>query len=153
MAITPVQQNTETPIRTYRDAKKPIKTDNLIHPLPAQGHLVHDSLLSVPKFWLKDIAYDIKCVKNGLNGTANDHQTGRLNDVGLKVAGIGIATYLASRTTDPKMRMMEYVGLGAFLASMSLYPMIAINAPSRMLQGFDIGKERSEEHTSELQSR
>ena len=141
MAITPVQQNIDKPQATYRDAKKPIKTANLVHPLPAEGHLVHDSLLSIPKFWLKDIAYDVKAVKDGLSGKANDHQTGRLNDVGLKLGGIGIATYLASRTTDPKMRMMEYVGLGAFLASMSLYPLIAINAPSRMVQGYDIGKE------------
>lgn len=141
MAITPVQQNIDKPQVTYRDAKTPIKTNNLVHPLPAEGHLVHDTLLSIPKFWLKDIAYDVKAVKDGIRGKANDHQTGRLNDVGLKLGGIGIATYLASRTTDPKMRMMEYVGLGAFLASMSLYPLIAINAPSRMVQGYDIGKE------------
>ena len=140
MAINPIQPNIE-PQKTYRDAKTPIKTDELIHPLPAEGHLVHDRLLSIPKFWMKDIAYDIKCVKNGLNGTAKDHETGRLNDVGLKLGGIGIATYLASRTTNPKMRVMEYAGLGTFLASMSLYPMIAINAPSKLVQGFDIGKE------------
>ena len=140
MAITPIQPNIE-PQKTYRDATTPIKTENLVHPLPAEGHLVHDSLLSIPKFWLKDIAYDIRCVKNGLKGTAKDHETGRLNDVGLKLGGLGIATYLASRTTNPKMRVMEYVGLGTFLASMSLYPMIAINAPSRFVQGFDIGKE------------
>ena len=139
MAIAPVQPNIE--IKTYRDATTPIKTKGLVHPLPAEGHLVHDTLLSVPKFWLKDIAYDMKAVKDGFAGTAKDHQTGRLNDVGLKLGGIGIATYLASRTTDPKMRVMEYLGLGAFLASMSLYPMIAINAPSRMVQGYDIGKE------------
>lgn len=141
MAITPVQQNIETPQKTYRDAKTPIKTKEYIHPLPAEGHLVHDTLLSVPKFWLKDIAYDMKSLKNGLNGTANDHQTGKLNDVGLKLGGIGIATYLASRTTDPRVRVMEYVGLGTFLASMSLFPKIAINGPSRVIQGFDIGKE------------
>ena len=140
MAINPIQPNIE-PQKTYRDSKTPIKTGELVHPLPAEGHLVHDRLLSIPKFWLKDIAYDIRCVKNGLNGTAKDHETGRLNDVGLKLGGIGIATYLASRTTNPKMRVMEYMGLGTFLASMSLYPMVAINIPSRLVQGFDIGKE------------
>ena len=141
MAVNPVQLNTETKQTTYRDAKTPIKTNRLVHPLPAEGHLVHDSLLSVPKFWMKDIAYDIKAIKDGLTGKANDHQTGRLNDVGLKLGGIGIATYLATQTTDPKKRIMEYIGLGAFLASMQLYPLIAINAPSRAIQGFDIGKE------------
>ncbi len=141
MAISPIQQNTELKQKTYRDANKPIKSSNLSHPVPAEGHLVHDSLVSIPKFWMKDIAYDIKAVKDGLNGTANDHQTGRLNDVGLKLTGIAIATYLASRTSNPKVRIMEYAGLGAFLASMSLYPMLAINGTSRLVQGFDIGKE------------
>ena len=140
MAITPVQPNIETK-KTYRDANKPIDSRRLSHPIPAEGHLVHDSLLSVPKFWMKDIAYDVKAVKDGFTGKANDHQLGRLNDVGLKLTGLGIATYLASRTTDPKMRIMEYLGLGAFLASMSLYPMIAINGSSRLVQGFDIGKQ------------
>ncbi len=139
MAITPVQPNIKHNT-TYRDAKKPIKTTNLVHPQIAQGHLVHDSLLAIPKFWCKDIAYDLKAVKDGFSGKAKDHQTGRLNDVGLKLGGIGIATYLATQTSDPKMRVMEYVGLGTFLACMSLYPMIAINTPSRLVQGYDIGK-------------
>ena len=143
MSITPVQSNIQTPKNkgSYRNATGSIKTVEYTKPLPAQGHLVHDTLTSVPKFWIKDIAYDIKAVKDGLSGKANDHQSGRLNDVGLKVGGIGIATYLASRTTDPKARVMEYVGLGTFLAAMSLYPKIAINTPSRAVHGFDIGKE------------
>ena len=140
MAINPVQPNIE-PQKTYRDVKTPIKTNNLVHPNPAEGHLVHDSLLSIPKFWLKDIAYDVKAVRDGLKGTAKDHQVGRLNDVGLKLGGLGIATYLASQTNDPKMRVMEYAGLGAFFACMQLYPLIAINGASRLVQGFDIGKE------------
>ena len=143
MAINPVQSNIDNKNRhmCYRDAQGAIKTHDYIKPLPAEGHLVHDTLTSIPKFWIKDIAYDIKAVKDGFQGTANDHQTGRLNDVGLKMGGIGIAAYLASRTTDPKMRVMEYVGLGTFLAAMSLYPKIAINTPSRAVHGFDIGKE------------
>ena len=140
MAINPVQLNIDNP-QTYRDAKTPIKTTALVHPQAAEGHLVHDSLLSIPKFWLKDIAYDLKAVRDGFNGKAKDHQTGQLNDVGLKLGGLGIAGYLASQTTDPKMRIMEYAGLGAFLACMQLYPMIAINVPSRLVQGYDIGKE------------
>ncbi len=142
MAITPVQPNIEgNKPKTYRDANPPIKTEGLVKPLPAEGHLVHDTAISVPKFWLKDIAYDIKAVRDGYRGTANDHQLGRINDVGLKLGGIGIAGVLASRTSNPMMRIMEYVGLGTFLTAMTLYPKIAINAPSRIVQGFDIGKE------------
>ena len=143
MAINPVQTNIENTKshRPYKDAKGAVKTDNCLKPLQPQGHLVHDTLLSVPKFFIKDIAYDMKAVKDGFAGKANDHQTGRLNDVGLKVGGIGIATYLASRTTNPMFRIMEYVGLGTFLTSMALFPKAFINVPSRIVHGFSIGKE------------
>lgn len=141
MAITPVQPNIDNTKLPYREAKGVIKTDSDIKPLPPQGHLVHDTLLSVPQYFLKDIAYDIKAVKDGFQGKANDHQLGRLNDVGLKVGGIGIATYLASRTTNPMARTMEYLGLGAFLTSMSLFPKAFINVPSRITHGFSVGKE------------
>ena len=141
MPINPVQQNTDIKFPEYRNKKGAIKTNGNVQPETPKGHLVHDTLVSVPKFWLKDIAYDLKAVKDGFKGNTNDHQQGRLNDVGLKLGGIGIAAYLASRTTDPKLRLLEYVGLGSFLAAMSIYPKIAINAPSRLVHGFDIGKE------------
>ena len=142
MAINPVSNidNTKSHV-PYKDAKGTVKTDGYVRPLPPEGHLIHDSLLTAPKYFLKDIAYDFKAVKDGFDGNANDHQLGRLNDVGLKLGGIGIATVLAARTKNPMVRIMEYAGLGAFLASMSLYPMIAINTPSRLVHGFDIGKE------------
>ena len=141
-SITPnkIDNNTKKH-KPYREATGTIRTDNNVKPLPAQGHLVHDSIVTVPKYFLKDAAYDIKAIKDGFQGNANDHQLGRLNDVGLKLGGIGIATTLAARTKNPMLRIMEYAGLGAFLASMSLYPKVAINAPSRIVQGFDIGKE------------
>ena len=142
MAINPVQTNIDNKNSVnYREQKAAIKTTENIKPLKPEGHLVHDTLLSVPKFWIKDISYDLKAIKDGFSGNSNDHQQGRLNDVGLKLGGIGIATYLASMTSDPKLRLMEYLGLGSFLAAMSLYPKIAINAPSRVIHGFDIGKE------------
>lgn len=144
MAINPIIPNNIDNTKShkpYREATGTIRTDNDVKPLPAQGHLVHDSLITAPKYFIKDVAYDIKAVKDGFQGNANDHQLGRLNDVGLKLGGIGIATMLAARTKNPMLRIMEYTGLGAFLASMSLYPKVAINAPSRIVQGFDIGKE------------
>lgn len=143
MAITPIQPNIENtkPHKHYNEAKTPVDTTNNVKPLHPEGHLVHDSISMMPKYFLKDIAYDIKAVKDGFDGNANDHQLGRLNDVGLKLGGIGIATVLAARTKNPMVRLMEYAGLGAFLASMSLYPKIAVNIPSRIVQGYDIGKE------------
>lgn len=143
MAINPIQTNLDNTKshKPYREAKGRIKTDNYIKPLSPEGHLVHDRVLQMPKFFLKDLAYDAKAVRDGLRGTANDHQTGRLNDVGLKIGGIGIATLLAARTKNPITRIMEYAGLGAFLFAMSAFPKIAIQAPSRALHGFDSGIE------------
>ncbi len=143
MTITPIQPNVENTKlhRHYNEAKGAVDTKNNVKPLPPQGHLVHDSISKMPKYALKDIAYDMKSLKDGFDGNANDHQLGRLNDVGLKLGGIGIATVLAARTKNPMLRVMEYAGLGAFLASMTLYPKIAVNIPSRIVQGYDIGKE------------
>lgn len=126
---------------SYLKAEGAINTDDKIKPLPPQGHLIHDNVGNSIKYFFKDRAYDLKSVKNGFLGTANDHQSGRLNDVGLATAGILIASFLASRTTDPKAKIMEYVGLGAFLAAMSIYPKIAINAPAKLMHGFDIDKQ------------
>ena len=152
MAIQPIQNlNTkstqpsfkkkEKEVSPYIGANETIKTDNNVKPLPAEGHLIHDDFGNGVKYFFKDMAYDAKAVKDGFTGNANDHQLGRLNDVGLKLGGIGIATYLASRTSDPKTRLMEYVGLGTFLAAMSIYPKIAINKPAELVHGFEIDKE------------
>ena len=148
MAIQSVQLNMEQPqaskkkdFQSYRNASGVVATDNLVKPLPPKGHLIDDTIGNSIKYFFKDIAYDMKSLKNGFNGTANDHQLGRLNDVGLKLGGVGIAAYLASRTSNPRARLMEYVGLITFLTSMSLYPKIAINTPAKIINGFDIDKE------------
>jgi len=148
MSIKAIQFNSNTntdlntkPVKSYRAAEGTITTEKNIKPLPPQGHLVDDNLKTGIKYFFKDISYDMKSVKNGCLGTANDHQLGRLNDVGLRLGGIGIATYLASQTTNPKARLMEYIGLAAFLTSMSIYPKIAINTPAKILHGYDIDKQ------------
>lgn len=150
MAIQPIQLNTElnqpSQIKKkehvpYLEAEGAVKTDGLVKPLPPKGHLIHDSFGNGVKYFFKDIGYDMKSVKNGFNGTANDHQLGRLNDVGLRIGGIGIAAYLASRTSNPKVRLMEYAGLIAFLTAMSVYPKMMINTPARVVNGFDIDKQ------------
>lgn len=142
MAINPIQVNTEKPSRKpYLEASNHIPTSNYTKPLRPEGHLVHDRLHMMPKFFLKDLAYDVKAIRDGLRGKANDHQAGRFNDTGLKIGGIGIAAMLAARTTNPMVRLMEYAGLGAFLFAMTAFPKVAIQAPSRAFHGFDTGIE------------
>ena len=87
--------------KQYLKADSKVSTENNVKPLDGKGHLVHDTALNKTKYFFSDIAYDCKSIKNGINGTANDHQLGRLNDVGIKLAGISIAVYLASRTKRP----------------------------------------------------
>ncbi len=150
MAIKSIQYNLNTyknpsfkkeGYKSYLDANEIINTENKIHPAPPEGHLVNDTLNNSIKYYFKDIGYALDSVKAGFNGTANDHQLGRLNNVGMVAAGVLIATYLASKTNNPKTRLMEYVGLGAFLTAMSLYPKLAINTPAKIVHGYDIDKE------------
>ena len=152
MVVQPIKSNFEQTksqptlkqkkvVKPYLEAKQLITTNNNIKPLPGEGHLIYDNPISKVKYFFKDMAYSLKSLKNGYNGTANDHQLGNLNDVGLKIGGLGIATYLASQTTNPKAKLMEFVGLGAFLASMSIFPKIAISKPARIMHGFDIDKQ------------
>ena len=147
MAVNPIQLNTDNTKhhKPYRDAKNTVKTDGMVKPLRPEGHLVDDSLGSKTRYFFKDIAYDMKSLKDGWQGNANDHQSGHLNDVGLKLGGIGIATMLAAKTSNPMARVMEYVGLGTFLAAMDIFPKLAIYMPSEKIHGFDIGKEYIDE--------
>ncbi len=149
MAITPIQVNILDKKVSFKNKKSTnyleknelIETSKNVKPLPPKGYLIKDNIGNSIKYFFKDMGYDIKAVKDAFQGKANDHQAGRLNDLGLKVGGVGIATYLASQTTNPKARLMEYIGLGIFLTSMSIYPKIAINGPARLKYGFDIDKE------------
>ena len=151
MAINPVQMNIKSNVnflqngkkehKYYLEAEGAVSTKDNVHPLPPQGHLIHDNFSNSIKYYFKDRAYDYKSLKNGIKGTANDHQSGRLNDIGLVAAGIMIATYLASKTKNPHARIMEYVGLGTFLTAMAIYPKIAINTPSKLMHGYDFDKE------------
>lgn len=148
MAIQPIQMNIESKshpskkdVRPYLQANEVVRTDNLTKPLPPKGHLIHDNPVNGVKYFFKDIAYDMQSVKSGFKGEVNDHKAGRLNDVGLKLGGLMIAAYLASKTKDPKVRAMEYVGLITFLTSMSVFPKLAINLPARLKHGFAIDKQ------------
>lgn len=151
-------QNNQTPIQTQRDVRntKPSfsapsidstidsfdrETDKLIKPLDGKGHLVSDNPIHAPKEFVRDTIYTTKALADGVRGKANDHQLGKLNDLGLKIGGLAIATYLMTRKTTPKAKMMEFIGFGAFLASMKLWPKIALEIPARLVHGFNYRKQ------------
>ena len=110
-----------------------IKTQQYIKPQSPKGKLVSSSILPS---W-KDTKYNIKALKHGLTGKANDHELGKLNDVGMKVGAVALASYLATQKATPKTKLMEFVGLAAFFGAMKLWPKLAIGAPAKAIHGFD----------------
>ena len=44
------------------------------------------------------------------SGKANDHELGRLNDIGMKLGGLAIAGYLFTKKQTPLTKVMEFVG-------------------------------------------
>ncbi len=112
--------------------------DDLIKPLPPEGHLVHTNIFNAPKHLVEGIAYDMQALKKGANGTANDHELGKLNNIGLVTGGAALATYLATRRQVASSKAMEFVGISSFLASMALWPVVAIQIPTKLIHGFNV---------------
>lgn len=110
-----------------------IKTQQYIKPQGAKGKLVSSSIF--PN--VKDIKYNFNALKHGLTGKANDHELGKLNDVGMKVGALALAGYLATQKATPKTKLMEFVGLATFFGAMKLWPKLAIGAPAKVIHGFD----------------
>ncbi|MBQ3311207.1 hypothetical protein IJG72_03935 [bacterium] len=114
-----------------------VKERQLIKPNPHKGYLVPPYIIPSPKMVVSDMKYDLKAVKDGLLGKANDHQLGKTNDVGLKLGGLAIAAYLSTKRPTLRGKLMEFIGLGTFLATMKFWPKLAISLPVRALYGFD----------------
>ncbi len=83
----------------------------------------------------KDVVNLTRALKDG---KTNDHSLGRMNDLGLKIGGLGIAAYLMTTKGPKTARMMEFVGLGTFLATMTLWPRVFIDLPLKLRYGFNI---------------
>lgn len=109
-----------------------------LKPSEGKGHLVKSSLIDAPLYMAKDFAYDIKSLKNGFSGKSNDHQLGKINDIGMKVGGLAVATYLFTKKQTPLTKSMEFMGFASFFASMALWPKIALQLPAYLAHGFNV---------------
>ena len=123
------------------DIEYVLSNRTFIKPLPAKGKLLKSSLLDVPNNTAKDIAYDFKSLKHALKGESNDHELGKINDLGMKVGGLAIAIYLITRKQTPLAKAMEIVGLTSFFAAMKIWPKLALQLPAKLIHGFDIRQE------------
>ena len=118
------------------DINQEIANRTFIRPLPPKGHIVKNSIVSAPLNFVQDVKTDFIALKSATGGQANDHQLGKLNDLGMKLGGLAIAAYLFTMKPAPVTRAMEFVGFGSFFASMALWPKIALDIPARLIHGF-----------------
>ncbi len=118
------------------DIHRELANRTFIQPLPPKGHIIKNSITSAPQYFVDDVVTDFKALKSAWKGDANDHQLGKLNDLGMKLGGLTIAAYLFSMKKSPVTKAMEFVGFGSFFASMALWPKIALDLPARLIHGF-----------------
>lgn len=120
------------------DINRELANRTFIKPLPSKARLVKSGIFDAPAIFVKDAIYDVKALKSGWKGDANDHQLGKLNDLGMKLGGLAIAAYLFTKKQTPTTKAMEFIGLGSFFASMALWPKLALQLPARLIHGYNV---------------
>ncbi|MCM1339168.1 MAG: hypothetical protein NC191_05815 [Muribaculaceae bacterium] len=131
------QYNTDKAVKNF-DVHKELANRTFIKPMPSNGKLIRPSLFDMPSEISKGIRYDINAFKHAISGKANDHELGRLNDVGMKVGGLAIASYLFTRKHTPMTKVFEFIGLTTFFGAMNIWPKLFLQLPARIVHGFDI---------------
>jgi len=104
------------------------------------GHLIEKRPFSLRNMVQDDIQ-SIKYFAKGIQGKGNDYSIGRINDATIKLGSLGIAAMIATGKGSPLRKGMEFVGLASWLAAMSLWPKLAVNAPIKKLKGVDLDTE------------
>ena len=120
------------------DLDHELKNKTFMRPLKGNGYLIKSNIFDAPAIMVKSAVYDINALNHSVKGKANDHELGKMNDLGMKVGGLAIAGYLFTRRQTPMTKAMEFVGLGSFFASMALWPKIALQIPARLIHGFNV---------------
>ena len=124
----------------YGNDNPVLKTDTSrnVKPEKPKGHLVNTPFYKVPFEYFEDLAQDTCSIAKGWSGKANDYELGKQNDIGMKLGGLAIASYLSTKRISKLPKIMEFVGLGSFFASLSLWPKLAIALPLKLRTGVDI---------------
>ena len=120
------------------DIEYVLSNRTFIKPLKAKGRLVHNGILGAPAKVYKNFVYDTKSLGKSIAGVANDHELGKVNDIGMKLGGLMIAAYLMTRKQAPLPKAMELVGFASFFAAMSIWPKVALQLPAKLIHGFNI---------------
>ena len=131
------QYNSEKAVKDF-DVNKELANRTFIKPLPNNGKLIRQSIFDIPSTIKKDFSYDLKAIGHAAKGEANDHELGRINDVGMKLGGLAIAAYLFTKKQTPMTKIFEFIGLGTFFASMDLWPKLFIQLPAYLIHGVNV---------------
>ena len=143
--ISPLLQNQIKEQRTKNIEHEKIYEDlrkhaNDVRPNAPKARLVHENLPQSVVSYFKDTKQDFVNLKDAVKtGKTSDNSLGRFNDLGMKIGGLLIATFLAIHSRSRNDAAMRFVGTGAFFASMKLWPKIFINTPAKLIHGVDPG--------------
>lgn len=114
---------------------------NEVRPNEAKAKLVKENVFQSAASSVKDLHQDVVNLKTAVKtGKMNDTRLGRMNDLGMKLSTGLIATFLAIHSKSKTSAAMSFIGGGAFLAAMQIWPKLFINLPARAKHGFDIGQ-------------
>lgn len=106
-----------------------------------KGYLVYENPIQAAASNVKALGNDVVNLGKALkDGKSDDHSLGRLNDLGMKLSALGIASYLLTKKNTPKAKMMEFIGAGVFFSMMNLWQKIFIAAPIKARFGVDINQ-------------
>ncbi|MBR2068474.1 MAG: hypothetical protein IJ877_01805 [Candidatus Gastranaerophilales bacterium] len=144
--ISPLLQNQIQEHKTRNLEHEKIYEDlrrhaNDVHPNAPKARLINETLSQSVVSYFKDTKQDFVNLKDTVKtGKMSDNSLGRLNDLGMKIGGLLIASFLAIHSKSANESAMRFVGTGAFFASMKLWPKIFINLPAKLIHGVDPGQ-------------
>ena len=115
-----------------------IDTAGKVKPLEDKAQLLPSRIFGSPISYAKELKQDVLNIGKAAKGKANDHELGRINDLGMKLGAGVLAAYLFAKNPFKLGKAMEVVGAGSFFATMALWPKLAIQAPIKARTGVDI---------------
>ena len=115
-----------------------IDTTGKVKPLEDKAKLLPSRIFGSPIEYAKDLKQDVLNIGKAVKGKANDHELGRINDLGMKLGAGALAAYLFVKNPLKLGKAMEIIGAGTFFATMALWPKLAIQAPIKARTGVDI---------------
>ncbi|MCD8025342.1 MAG: hypothetical protein LUE64_07395 [Candidatus Gastranaerophilales bacterium] len=103
-----------------------------------KGYLIKETPLESLGSAFTDTVHDAGNLGRALkDGKANDTQLGRMNDLGMKIGGGLIAGALMGARSTTNKKLMEVAGFATFFSTMSLWPKVMIDLPTKLRFGFN----------------